>query len=65
MRLGNFLASPEFESTYGSNLNDSDFVDALYDNVLEDLRTILNVITIRIGLVDQKTILYGWIELLH
>ncbi|RZP23130.1 MAG: DUF4214 domain-containing protein [Burkholderiaceae bacterium] len=31
---GNFLASPEFESTYGSNLNDSDFVDALYDNVL-------------------------------
>ena len=31
---GNFLASPEFENTYGSNLNDSDFVDALYDNVL-------------------------------
>jgi Ca2+-binding RTX toxin-like protein len=31
---GNFLASPEFESTYGSDLNDSDFVDALYDNVL-------------------------------
>ena len=31
---GNFLASPEFESTYGSNLNDSDFVTALYDNVL-------------------------------
>ena len=31
---GNFLASPEFESTYGSNLSDTDFVNALYDNVL-------------------------------
>jgi len=31
---GNFLASPEFETTYGTNLSDSDFIDALYDNVL-------------------------------
>ena len=30
----NFLASPEFESTYGSNLSDSAYVDALYENVL-------------------------------
>ena len=31
---GNFLASPEFEMTYGKSLTDTDFVDALYDNVL-------------------------------
>ena len=30
----NFLASPEFEMTYGKNLSDTDFVNALYDNVL-------------------------------
>ena len=31
---GNFLASPEFEQTYGENLSDSSYVDALYENVL-------------------------------
>ena len=30
----NFLASPEFESTYGTDLSDGSYVDALYENVL-------------------------------
>ena len=29
-----FINSPEFESTYGSNVSNSDFVDLLYQNVL-------------------------------